>query len=64
MKILGRAGKATSKKWSDSYNVLDLDTGELGWKDMRQYKEFRNIPEEEVYLGHFEDQTNMCWRVN
>ena len=40
-----------------SYNVLDLDTGELGWKDMRQYKEFRKIPkDEEAYLGNFEDK--------
>ena len=56
-KIIGRARKATSKKCSDSYNVLDLDSGELGWKDMRLYKQFRKIPEnEEVYLGNFEDQ--------
>ena len=57
VKIIGRAGKATSKKWTDSYNVLDLDTREHGWKDMRQYKEFGKIPEnKEVYLGNFEDQ--------
>ena len=39
VEILGRAGKVSSKKWSDSYNVINLETGELGWKDMRQYKE-------------------------
>ena len=50
---MGRSGKATSKKW----NVQDLKTGELGWRDMLQYEDFRKIPEEaEVYLGNFEGQ--------
>ena len=57
VKILGRAGKTSSKKWSNSYNVMNLETGELGWKYMRQYKDIRKIPEgEKVYLGNFEDK--------
>ena len=57
VEILRRDGKVSSKKWSDSYNVKNLETGELGWKDMRQYKDIRKIPEgKEVYLGNFEDK--------
>ena len=29
VKILSRAGKAKSKKWGRSYNVEDVDTGEV-----------------------------------
>ena len=26
-KILSRSGKATSRKWSDSYNIQELESG-------------------------------------
>ena len=56
VEILSRAGKATSKKWSDSYNIRNIENGEVGWRDMRDYRDFRKIPEEEeVFLGNFED---------
>ena len=53
---MGRAGKATSKKWSNICNVLDLQTGELWWRDKLQHKDFRKIPGGKMYLGNFEGQ--------
>lgn len=54
---MGRAGKAHSKEWSDSYNVKDLDTGETKWIDLREYKKFQQVVEnEEDLLGNFEDE--------
>ena len=57
VKILGRAGKATSKRWSDSYNIQDIETGEQGWVDMRNFSKWRKMEEKEtVYLCDFHDE--------
>ena len=56
VEVISRAGKATSKKWSDSYNIRDLGTGQTRWINMREYENFRIIPEEEnVLLGEYND---------
>ena len=55
IKVIGRARKATSKKWGDSYNVQNLNNGQTSWVNMREYRNSRLIPEEEVLLGEFDD---------
>jgi hypothetical protein len=47
---LSRAGKKGSKKWSDSYNVKYLDSGEKSWIDFRNLQNIQNIPDEEEVL--------------
>lgn len=54
-RILGLAGKRSSKKWSDSYNVQDVDTGDRKLIDLREYENIQIIPEEEEILLGFED---------
>lgn len=50
VKILSRAGKVNSKKWKDSYNIKNLENGEIKWIDLREHKEFKKIPEIEETL--------------
>ena len=38
LKILSRAGKANSKKWGRSYNVEDVDTGEVYWLNLDEWE--------------------------
>ena len=38
MRILSRAGKARNKKWGRSYNVEDVDTGEVYWLNLDEWK--------------------------
>ena len=37
-KTLSRAGKAKSKKWGRSYNVEDVDTGEVYWLNLDEWE--------------------------
>ena len=39
-----------SKKWGDSYNMKDMENGQIGLVNMREYTNFRLIPEEEDVL--------------
>ena len=55
IKVIHQAGKATIKKWGDNYNIQNLDNGQTSWENMREYRNFRLIPEEEVLLGEFND---------
>ena len=56
-RILSRAGKISSKKWGDSYNVENLESGEKKWIDLREYKEIKMLGEEEVvWLGNWENE--------
>src|ERR1700755_1664326 len=51
LKILSRAGKATSKKWSDSFNVQNIENGEESWIDFRDLTDVEEInDQEEVWL--------------
>ena len=54
--ILGLAGKRSSKKWSDSYNVKNLRTGEVEWIDLRDFDEVEKINDDEEILLCFEDK--------
>ena len=55
-KILSRAGKASSGKWSDSYNIYNMGTGREEWIDLRNFSEIEKITEEEEIL--------LVWGVN
>ena len=48
--ILSRAGKKKSKRWSDSYNVEEKETGQKYWVDLREYDNVRRCTEEEEVL--------------
>ena len=64
IKILSRAGKAKSKRLKDSHNIKVLDSGQINWIDLREYRDFRRIPEEEeVLLGGFHTQKIMESRM-
>ena len=53
--VLGLAAKRNSKKWGDSYNVQEKNTGRKEWINLREYEDINKIEEgEEVLLG-FED---------
>ena len=54
--VLGPAGKKSSKKWSDSYNVQDSMSGEKGWVDLKDYSDIERIEDEEEVLLGFEDR--------
>ena len=54
--VLGPAGKKTSVKWSDAYNVQDSVTGEKGWVDLKEYQDIEKIEDEEEMLLGFEDR--------
>ena len=57
IRILSRAGKVSSKKWGDSYNVENLESGEKKWIDVREYKKIKMLgEEEEVWLGNWENE--------
>ena len=47
--IINLAAKRSSKKWGDSYNIVDRD-GETRWINLRDYKDIRAIEEEEALL--------------
>ena len=55
-KILGLAGKRSSQKWGDSYNVQDIGDGNKKWVDLRKYENIQYIPETEEILLSFEDE--------
>ena len=38
VRILSRAGKARSRKWGRSYNVEDVDTGEMYWLNLDEWE--------------------------
>ena len=55
IKVISQTSKATSK-WGDRYNAQNLDNGQISWVNMREYRNFRLIPEEEeVLLGEFNE---------
>ena len=54
--ILSLAGKRSSKYWADSYNVQDLETGDKGWVNLRDYSNIERIEDEEEILLGFEDK--------
>ena len=47
--IINLAAKRSSKKWGDTYNMRDSD-GEMRWVNLRDYKDIREIEEEDVLL--------------
>ena len=53
IKVISLTGKATSKKWGDSYNIQNLDNGQISWVNMHKYRNFTLIPEEEVLRGEY-----------
>ena len=53
--MISWAGKATNKKWGDSYNIQNLDNSQTSWVFMWEYRNLRLISEEEVLLGEFDD---------
>ena len=56
IKVISQAGKVTSKKCGESYNVQNLDNSQISWVNLWEYQNFRLIPEEEeVLLGEFDD---------
>ena len=51
-KIVSLAGKRSSEKWRDSYNVKNLETGEREWVNLKDFNDVQVIPDgEEVLLG-------------
>lgn len=60
-RILSLAGKRSSNKWKDSYNVQELDTGRRDWVDLREYEEIQKIgEEEEIFLGFEDDMISLA----
>src|SRR5678815_2412656 len=55
IRITSRAGKATSQKWSDSYNIIDLDNGNEKWIDLRNFQDIKHIDGDEIWLD-FENE--------
>lgn len=55
--ILSLAGKRSSKHWADSYNVQDLQTGDKGWINLRDYTNVEKIEDEEEILLGFENNS-------
>ncbi len=55
--IMGLAGKRNSKKWGDSYNIQEKNTGRKEWVDLREYENIKKIEAEEEILLGFEDNT-------
>ena len=50
-KIVNRAGKAGSKEWSDSWNIVEKETGNEYWIDLRNFEDIRKLQgDEEVLL--------------
>ena len=60
VEVLRRAGKAKSKKRSNSYNIKDIETGENSWTRNlceSQCRHLRKLEEdEEVYPCNFHDE--------
>ena len=54
--ILSLAGKRSSKNWADSYNVQDLESGDKGWINLRDYSNIERIEDEEEVLLGFENE--------
>src|SRR5215469_16753965 len=44
--VIGRQGKASSKKWNESYNVIDENTGARRWVDFKRYEDIRELPQQ------------------
>ena len=62
MRILSRAGKARSQKWGKSYNVKDVDTGEVYWLNLDEWEVKKEEENEEglwVKREDSEDQSKM-----
>ena len=55
--ILGLAGKRSSQHWADSYNVQDLESGDKGWINLRDYRNIERIEDEEEVLLGFENKS-------
>ena len=55
--IASLAGKRSSKCWADSYNVKDLESGDKGWVNLRDYYNVEKIEDEEEILLGFEDKS-------
>ena len=65
IEIISRAGKATSKKWKNSYNVKDIETGNIEWINMEEYKDFEEIDDrEEIMLINEEKEDIMKAKMN
>ena len=70
--VLGRAGKKSSKKWTDSYNVEDKVTGEKLWVNLKEYENIRKRTEGEemLFVGGAEEieeakrKEFLSWREN
>ena len=54
MRILSRAGKARNKKWGRSYNVEDVDTGEVYWLNLDEWEVKREEETAEALWGERE----------
>ena len=54
--ILSLGGKRSSKKWCDSYNAQNLDSGRRKWINLREYENIEKIADEEEILLGFEDE--------
>ena len=54
--ILSLAGKRSSKSWADSYNVQDLESGDKGWINLKDYDNIERVKDEEEILLGFEDK--------
>ena len=54
--VVSLAGKRSSKHWADSYNIQDLQTGDRGWVNLRDYRNIERIEDEEEILLGFEDK--------
>ena len=55
IKILSWAGKATSRRWSDSYNIQDLNNGKINLIDLRDYEDFSS--------ERYQERRRFCWVI-
>ena len=55
--ILSLAGKRSSKNWADAYNIQDLQSGDRGWINLRDYNNIERIGDEEEILLGFENRS-------
>ena len=68
--IINLAAKRSSKKWGDTYNMRDSD-GEIRWVNLRDYKDIREIDEEDALLcedveeiREAKEKEFQSWKVN
>ena len=57
VRILSREGKARSKKWGRSYNVEDVNTGEVYWLNLDEWVVKREEENEEGLWGEREEDS-------